>query len=1785
MPENILGTTASVSVDQAAMDLLSVRQQESQAQAEHAAETQAQAEHAAETQAQAEHAAETQAQAEHAAETQAQAAQGTPQEPEPAPAPLAATVDLPPVPAPPPAPVEAAPAPAPLALPAGVTGAAVIEGAAGVAFTPANEPIDYRYAAVPASALITSHGLDMAVNPEYDQSLQGRDRARAASAGQIASIAAGLNPKRLGANPLVSEGAPVVGPDMMVESGNGRTLGILQAYQQALPSAEGYRSYLQQNAGQFGLNPSALGEIENPVLVRVRQTPMDAGQRAAFSQQANVSSVGVMGDAERAQRDASALLASDLLPLFRPSESGGMNPAANREFLSGFASLLPESERGAFVQGDGSISAGGVRQAQSALLAAAYPDSHLLSRMMESTDDNARNISGGMLAAAGPMASVRQGAAQGDLHPLDLSGNVSEAANLLSRLRDEGTSLNKHLATGSLFGDGPPPTTEAVARFLDENKRSSKRIGQVLSAYAEGVQSLGSPNQTALFDQEVPTPEAAFAAARQRVEEQDGILPSAGGPAAEPEDLAASRAEAARSRAERERLLTDATRSRLNNPQFQTAQPRGAGSPRTTGFNAEAANQRAADRPTTAFAARPSESVLTAPPDANSRFDTVAYDEQIYAQRLLQSSDKPFEQTPPPAMPDRAAFEQRFVQEQVAAKNFGFFDKKPAEIDKIVTEAYQAQATQAQAAKAQAAPPAKSPLGETEKAFGGKSYEGEGTPYQAMRERVDAKKADILADARNIYTERGDFNLIDTPVFKAEVQEGYRAAGIAPPAEKPTPFEQAKGKADDLRRDLSDTYASQSRFTEIGGKGFQRDLHGIMQGAGLAPPSERDEHDRAPYAAAMKRKADVESSVRDDWTTRGDFSRIGSEAFHEDVHSNLVEAGLVEPPKRGLALVKERLAHDKTGVAFGIGYSAMSIGSGVAAMERLNDGQYVTPEQKASAQADAFAPAAAGIAGTLLGTAAGGVAGGLAGQFIGGALGQAGSAVFGASEAREQATRESAERLTAALGEAASATGTFKSQIEATGAPVAQLGQALATVGSVGTYGTGTVAGTGALTNAFQERAGEDFATIAKYTSSPLLHGLGNRVSTGAADSGDISALGYDAAENGDFTSLKTLQDAARRAKVKSDPAFQDAARHVEDVSESQLGLGSVAVGFAKWARQHNLPIHNDITAALDTEDARQKDLSGGPDPVAKAQNDLANQFVSLKSNQIVAESGIKEAAGGITLAELRGAGSAGIASAGKPLLASVAAARTATQSEIGLLQGDLADPLNAGRGDELKAKIADAQTRLTGYDVTEAQQARHVFTTQVEEDSASFGRTIAGEQQDLTRGLYGGKSLAALRGDEDRILSSEGARAAQLRRTALNPLNSPADRDKLLTEATGIETGTIEERYKFGLSQFQERERGVEIEGAKAGAAVQFASVLGTPMEAYGARLGQVQNERAQVAALDTRLHENIPFAERQALTQQKIKIEGNIAVGPEQARLAAYGAQANIQGDVQGTNRAGFSRDLSVSGNAAFARNHVFEDDAALTRLYAGAEAGSPAGSTQRARFGRMRAGAAEAAQEDQDSAYIWRQTGKERVHDMQDEGAFHRALIAPYRDGPESNPLTRGNAVLGDLRDDLRGQQAALAKTPQSSPAYEANARQIEDTKNRIASLEHERLTGMFSALPETIVGRAGSGIMAGIVPTSAMTARYTSNPSFGSWGAPSPSPVSTSATTTPGGHAGGFLTAPSANHSVQGAGAGDIVAAINRQTDAIVRAVRGGGQNPSSYAGGNSGTKFNPARPPM
>lgn len=356
------------------------------------------------------------------------------------------------------------------------------------AFTAAGRPIDVRYEVVDARALITSHNDELQVNDAFPAELQPRDRTRAASSAQVAQIAGALNPELLGRSATAADGAPIVGPDDIVESGNARALAVRRAYAQQLEGGARYRAWLEQQGYD-------LAGIEQPVLIRRRTTELDRKGRRDFTREANTATVATMGTAERAVADAAGLR-TDLLELL---ESADLTAVGNRQFVRGFIGGLPESERAGLLTATGELSKGGAERIRNALLAKAYGDADLVARLAEEPESGLGTL-GRALADVAPnwsrlAAEIETGAVapEGDATPALL-----EAVNAIVDARDKGNPLHFALGQADLFTQGNTTNLTADGRaflvsMLTFDKRGNsrlvgaQRITEILQGYVHAA--------------------------------------------------------------------------------------------------------------------------------------------------------------------------------------------------------------------------------------------------------------------------------------------------------------------------------------------------------------------------------------------------------------------------------------------------------------------------------------------------------------------------------------------------------------------------------------------------------------------------------------------------------------------------------------------------------------------------------------------------------------------------------------------------------------------------------------------------------------------------------------------------------------------------------------------------------------------------------------------------------------------------------------------------------------------------------------------------------------------------------------------------------------------------------------------------------------------------------------------------------------------------------------------------------------------------------------------------
>ena len=347
---------------------------------------------------------------------------------------------------------------------------------------------DFAYEVKSLGDLIASNDTAYGVNPLYPADLQPRDRTREASRQQIENMADDLKPEWLGESAKLSDGAPIIGVDNVVESGNGRTLAINRAYETG--KADNYRAYIEKYAAEKGWDISG---IDRPVLVRTRLTDTD---RVQFTKLANEADVAQYSASERATSDVDRLPDASLLKI---NNDGSINLDGSMDFIRGFVNSLPESEKPNILTDDGRLSQGGKQRIESAIMQSAYDDSSLVTRLYENIDDDSKTVLNALLRAAPQLAQLGSLVKQGGRHANTLAKDLSQAAQKLSDLKANGQTVDDYLNQIQLLEDGLSDGAKQFLNVFDTNKRSAKAISDNIQSEIDRIEGMGDPRQGSLF--------------------------------------------------------------------------------------------------------------------------------------------------------------------------------------------------------------------------------------------------------------------------------------------------------------------------------------------------------------------------------------------------------------------------------------------------------------------------------------------------------------------------------------------------------------------------------------------------------------------------------------------------------------------------------------------------------------------------------------------------------------------------------------------------------------------------------------------------------------------------------------------------------------------------------------------------------------------------------------------------------------------------------------------------------------------------------------------------------------------------------------------------------------------------------------------------------------------------------------------------------------------------------------------------------------------------------------
>lgn len=129
------------------------------------------------------------------------------------------------------------------------------------------KPYSVQYIVRELKDVIPSHNpFTFQPNPDYDLT---NDRDYTLPENEARVTAGTLNPAQvINDNPDSVNGPPIIDRSGLVLGGNSRTMRIARAYAGDPADARGYRSYLIKKARNFGIDPTEIDKMKQPVLVR-----------------------------------------------------------------------------------------------------------------------------------------------------------------------------------------------------------------------------------------------------------------------------------------------------------------------------------------------------------------------------------------------------------------------------------------------------------------------------------------------------------------------------------------------------------------------------------------------------------------------------------------------------------------------------------------------------------------------------------------------------------------------------------------------------------------------------------------------------------------------------------------------------------------------------------------------------------------------------------------------------------------------------------------------------------------------------------------------------------------------------------------------------------------------------------------------------------------------------------------------------------------------------------------------------------------------------------------------------------------------------------------------------------------------------------------------------------------------------------------------------------------------------------------------------------------------------
>lgn len=786
-------------------------------------------------------------------------------------------------------------------------------------------------------------------------------------------------------------------------------------------------------------------------------------------------------------------------------------------------------------------------------------------------------------------------------------------------------------------------------------------------------------------------------------------------------------------------------------------------------------------------------------------------------------------------------------------------------------------------------------------------------------------------------------------------------------------------------------------------------------------------------------------------------------------------------------------------------------------------GNLYAPEQVSAAENTAAFGSTAGMLATLGGAAIGTAVG--VGPIVGGAAGGiVSSAVTGAyganqqaSADRDQTSREAAQQLGAEMGAAAAQVREFTATISSAGAPVKEISTALSTVAGMGPgINGGTVGNTALMSDSLWQMYNPALKEGASFIqSNPFLMGLQPQFtgSAGRMSPGALGDLSVGAAFSGDYqasTGFLTLQEGASASPQR--------AVDTQTLREYQA-KDNLVKGVELWGdgirRLFGVAPTDDNSSYTKAEDAATR--LGKPDPIAdaaaKKTSDARDAAFKVYAAGRSAETqyGLEVGLAGTALqsANISGASDAELSDIARGVYGAIDQAKPALTSESASIDAYIAanPSMDPSSKLQLQGLSAAVKTQVGQNDLTGKQLTRTLFERSYATETGQFSASMA-------RATMSGQTAEQMQGG---VI----AQADYLSDVARNGPLSPG-------EKSSIELSRMEMVFSNQQAQYTHEEGVIGVVGAEAGAGLSRAQSGGSPLEILQARQAITQNLVETEKQLNSELERgNLTDEQRLQKRQQIADIQGQEAQQRYASVQEFYGNTGEILSDQLGGEAATSARSILRGGNKAFDRNLLGDTQDLINNAREGAAHSKP-GSKERAKWDRM---AAEFGNEYQgliDQQNTFSESAGERVEDTNVRGSFRRSMIAPFQEGADSNPFTKGLEVINldrrrmaEMDQNRRQKQSTGLWRPEDEATYVSQRSGFMDD---MANMQHDRLFAMFNAVPEMISGSPGGGIGAAVISPAALSAAFSPNPLVGGFGRTQPLQGGTPI--NPGGAQGSF-----------------------------------------------------------